>query len=264
MTISKTLFASAVLASATFSGAAMAGATCDNLPKAAELKKVLASIATGDPMANGGVGAPEWLTLVDTSGTICAVVHSLPADADVTTQAAPVHRIFSAQKAGTANGFSRAGIAVSTSNLYLGTQVMGGEISSGMDAFLNPNINPNDGSTKNWGTTKDPLIGKRLGGNNTMPGGLPLYDKTHTKVGAIGVSGDIRCSDHVVAWKVREALSGGAYTVANNAYGLSSAHNDAMMQDVGADGKSKSGFGYPACIINNPTDANDGGSIEGN
>lgn len=237
--------------------------TCADLPTAAELKTALMSVATGDPIANGGVGAPEWLTLVDSSGKTCAVVHSLPSTVDVTTELAIAHRAFSMQKAGTANAFSRAGIGVSTAQLFFGTQ-QGGEIASGMDGLNNATVNPYDGDPRTWGTEDDPFVGKRIGGNSALPGGLALFDGSHTKVGAIGVSGDFRCTDHVVAWKVRELLRNGAYTVANNPFGLSAAHNDAMMQDVGPDGRSASGFGYPVCAINNPTNANDGGAIEGN
>lgn len=250
------------------SGLANAATTCKDLPTAAELKQALLDVKNA-PEGNGGVHAPVWLTLVDTAGTVCAVVHSEPKGTDITTVLAPVHRIFSAQKAGTANGFSRAGIGVSTAQLFLGSQF--NEIASGMDSGLNSNVEPYAGDPMTWGTAKDPFIGKRLGTTSAEPGGLALYNSTKTKVGAIGVSGDFRCTDHVVAWKVREKLRNGAYTVANNAFGLSAAHNDAMMQDIDpATGKSKSGFGYFKCEAPtvtpgiNPTDENDGGSIEGN
>lgn len=243
---------------------AVAGADCSMLPTASELKTALMSV-TSDPAGNGGVSAPEWLTLVDASGIICAVVHSLPVGTDATTELAIVHRVYSAQKAGTANSFSRAGIGVSTAQLFYGSQH--DEIASGMDAAVNLAVPPYAGSPRTWGTATDPFIGKRLGSNNAEPGGLPLYDSTHTKVGAIGVSGDFRCTDHVVAWKVREKLRNSAYTVANNAFGLSAAHNDAMIQDIDpVTGKSASGYGYFRCdsFNGNPTDANDGGAIEGN
>lgn len=236
--------------------------TCKELPNANELKSALTSVSkVNDAAANGGVGAPEWLTLLDSSGTICAIVHNLPDNVDVTTQLALNHRVLAIQKAGVSNGFSREGLAVSSGNIYVGSQE--GEVASGTDSFLNFLVNPYGGNPRTYGTAKDPLIGKRLGGNAAVPGGLALFDKNHTKVGAIGASGDFRCTDHVIAWKVRELLRDGAYSVANVPYGLSSAHNDALMQDFGPDGKSKSGFGYHTCM-NNPTDANDGGSIEGN
>ena len=49
---------------------------CRGLPTAAELKAVLMQVVPGGFEANGGVGAPEWLTLVDNSGMVCAV-HSV-------------------------------------------------------------------------------------------------------------------------------------------------------------------------------------------
>lgn len=261
------LVSSALSIGFAISYSALAGSTCKDLPTANELKTALVA-AVNDPAGNGGVHAPEWLALVDASGVICAIVHSAAENADVTTELAPVHRVYAIQKAGTANGFSRAGIGVSTAQLWYGSQHT--EISSGMDASVNPNVNPYAGTPKAWGTEHDPLLGKRLGSTNTMAGGLPLYDSTKTKVGAIGVSGDFRCTDHVVAWKVREKLRTGAYTVANNAFGLSAAHNDAMMQDIDVNGVSASGFGFYKCEAPtvmpglNPTDDNDGGSIEGN
>lgn len=236
--------------------------TCDDLPKAATLKKKLMStVVLHDGSVNGGVGAPVWLTLIDTSGKVCAIVHSLPEGVDVTTELAINHRVLSVHKAGIANGFSRESLSVSSGNIYAGSQ--SGEIASGMDGFVNYKINPYGGDPATWGTEKDPLVGKRLGGNSAQPGGLALFNSDQVKVGAIGVSGDFRCTDHVVAWKVREKLRNGAYTVDNVPFGLSAAKNDALMQDMDENGKSASGFGYFTCM-NNPTDENDGGAIEGN
>lgn len=65
------------------------------------------------------------------------------------------------------------------------------------------------GSASEFGTDEDPLIGKRIGGVNVFGGGLALY-QGGKKVGAIGVSGDTSCTDHVVAWKVRHALGFGS------------------------------------------------------
>lgn len=239
---------------------------CSQLPAADELKSVLVQVVN-DPKGNGGVKAPEWLTLVDNTGTVCAVVHSeTNVTPDTTTTVlAPVHRMFSAQKAGTANGFSRAGIGVSTAQLFFGSQL--DEIASGMDAGTNGTFSPYSGNPADWGTKNDPYIGKRVGTGSALPGGLALFNKDRTKVGAIGVSGDFRCTDHVIAWKVRESLKDGAYTAANVPFGLSAARNDAMMQDVDpATGKSASGYGYYRCdsFNANPTNDNDGGAIEGN
>ena len=262
MRISKTLL-STLFVGVAFSGSVFAS-TCAELPKAAELKSTLTSIATG-PVANSGMGMPVWLSLVDTAGTVCAIVHSLPDDVDVTTELSMGHRIYSIHKANTSNAFSHSKISIATATLFTATQP-GGALSS--DAALNSPLSIFNGNTKTFGTTKDPLIGKRVGGITGLGGGLALFDSNKKKVGAIGVSGDTLCTDHVIAWKVREALKDGAYTVANVPFGVSSTHQDQMVQDItespyGGAGLSKGTYGHPQCT-NNPTDATDGGAIEGN
>ena len=72
-------------------------------------------------------------------------------------------------------------------------------------------------------------------------GGLALYDQSGI-IGALGVSGDTSCADHNVAWRVRHAL--GLDKVPN---GPSKNHNDAIIYDIGPNGKSASGFGHPSC-----------------
>ena len=59
---------------------------------------------------------------------------------------------------------------------------------------------------KNFGQANDPMVGGRIGGVNVFGGGLALYNEQGELIGAIGVSGDTSCTDHVVAWKVRHAL----------------------------------------------------------
>jgi hypothetical protein len=102
------------------------------------------------------------------------------------------------------------------------------------------------------------MVGARIGGVNVFGGGLALYYHGK-KVGAIGVSGDTSCTDHVVAWKVRSLLKGDGVP----AFGSF----DKMIQDITYDPAtglitkaSASGFGHPTCL-NNPTVSNDGGSI---
>jgi len=220
------------------------------------------------PGDNGGVGAPVWLTLVDSSGKVCAVVHSevLTDPYQVTTVLAVAHRPYSAQKAGMANGFSRAGIGVSTAQLNYSSRTSfpsGNELSSGLDALINARIDAFGGEPRTWGTRNDPYIGKRFGADGAVPGGLPLFDASRTKVGGAGVSGDFRCTDHVIAWKVRELLRDGAYTFKNIPFGLSRRGHDELSLDVDpTTGRSKGSYGYPDCgSINPPTEANDGGSI---
>jgi uncharacterized protein GlcG (DUF336 family) len=265
------LRASAALACTLILSVSLAHAdTCDQLmsPKGrglthAFLKSVLqqvvpANSATSTP--NGGLGFPMWLTLVDGSGVVCTVVTSLDGtknNADVTRDIWLGSRVISAQKANTANSFSTGLLALSTANLYAAVQ-------PGGSLFGLQESNPVDplvayhGNAADFGTSDDPLAGFRVGGVNVFGGGLALYYGGH-KVGAIGVSGDTSCTDHVVAWKVRNLIHGGTVPV----FGAF----DKMIQDIAFDPAtglvtkaSASGFGHPTCL-NNPTSANDGGSI---
>src|SRR6185369_7449623 len=72
----------------------------------------------------------------------------------------------------------------------------------------------------------DPMVGGKIGGVNVFGGGLALYNKEHKLVGALGVSGDASCTDHIVAWKVRKAL-GLDYLPG----GVSSTGDDNMVHD---------------------------------
>jgi uncharacterized protein GlcG (DUF336 family) len=209
---------------------------------------------------NGGLGFPMWLTLVDGSGRVCAVVTSLDGttkNADVTADIWLGSRVISAQKANTANSFATGLLALSTANLYAAVQ-------PGGSLFGLQESNPVDalqaylGKANDFGSPNDPLVGVRVGGVNVFGGGLALYFSGH-KAGAIGVSGDTSCTDHVVAWKVRNLLKGGTVPV-NGAF-------DKMIQDITYDPvtglitrASASGFGHPFCL-NNPTASNDGGAI---
>ena len=95
---------------------------------------------------------------------------------------------------------------LSTANLYAATQP-GGSL-YGLQAS-----NPVDtavayaGTTANFGTAKDPLVGKKIGGINVFGGGLALYDANKKLLGAIGVSGDSSCADHNIAWGTRKTLN---------------------------------------------------------
>jgi len=218
---------------------------------------------------SGGLGFPMWVTVVDNTGVVCSVVNSAgTSDEEAFSGVAWLgSRVISAQKANTANAFSHDKFALSTANLFSAVQPWG-------SLYGLQHSNPVDpaaayyyeGEANSWGSgTTDPLVGKRIGGVNIFGGGLALYTKVEgksVKVGAIGVSGDTSCTDHVVAWKIRQALQLDKVPagVASNG------KTDGMIQDiVGSNGnfRSKSGFGHSTCL-NNPTDANDGGAIDGN
>jgi hypothetical protein len=93
------------------------------------------------------------------------------------------------------------------------------------------------------------MVGQKIGGVNVFGGGLALYDKTGALVGALGVSGDTSCTDHVIAWKVRNALNfddvpAGVATGAPKG-------TDNIIFDITPDAHgfpvSASGYGHPAC-----------------
>ena len=163
---------------------------------------------------NGGLGFNMWATLVANDGTVCAVAFSGGSYTDQWF----LSRVISAQKANTANGLSlsanappatanlfKSGLALSTANLYSAVQ-------PGGSLYGLQHSNPVDaaaaypqGNAILFGTAQDQMVGTRIGGVNVFGGGLALY-KGGVKIGGLGVSGDTSCTDHNVAWRVRNAL----------------------------------------------------------
>ena len=207
---------------------------CSNLPKYSALKKALVEARKS---ANGGLNLDMWATIVDRSGTVCAVVFT---GKKVDSQW-PGSRVISAQKANTANAFSLKGLALSTANLYSAVQ-------PGGSLFGLQESNPVDtkiayqGDSANFGTAKDPMIGKRIGGVNVFGGGLALYNSKGEILGAVGVSGDTSCADHNIAWKVRSKLA-----LDFVPGGVSADKNDQIIFDIDPAGKSFGGYGHPDC-----------------
>lgn len=195
--------------------------SCSGLPSSgileAALKAVVTSAAGGSgSTSNGGLNFPMWATVVNRYGVICAVATS----ASVADDAWLNSRVISAQKAYTANGFSRPTFALSTANLFTPTQ--NGNSLNGLQ-FSNP-VDPRvvyRGDPTKYGTLTDPMIGLKPGGINVFGGGLGLYS-TGGKLGAVGVSGDTSCADHNIAWKLRHRLATAGYsgvTIANRVPG---------------------------------------------
>lgn len=224
--------AGTVLAVGTMIGSA-GSAVAQGLPTHDELAAVLKAVVTGK---NGGFGLNMWATIVDRDGVVLAVAFSGKDRGDQW----PGSRVISAQKANTANAFSLPGLALSTAQLYAAVQP-GGSLYGLQES------NPVDtdvaygGTSERMGTEKDPMVGKKIGGVNVFGGGLTLYDSTGKLLGALGVSGDSSCADHVIAWKVRDGL--------NLDYipgGVSATKDDNIAYDI-KDGTSKSGWGHPGC-----------------
>lgn len=169
------------------------------LPTHEELRSKLQSIVGSD---NGGFETEMWATIVDRDGLVKTVVYSGKERGDQW----PGSRVISAQKANTANAFSLPDLALSSGNLYAAVQPENGSL-YGLQ-FSNP-VDVSvayAGNAEDYGSEKDPMVGKKIGGVNVFGGGLALYDESGKLLGALGVSGDTSCADHNIAWKLRHAL----------------------------------------------------------
>jgi len=255
------------------------------------LQNAVANQYTGNPpqptpppgvVYNGGFGLNMWATLVANDGTVCAVVYSGgPTGGNNYQKQWLASRVISAQKASTANGLSLSnggppttaatggqGFALSTANLYAAVQgggpLYGLQFSNPVDpevAYDTATGQPDNPAT--FGTPNDPMIGRPIGGVNVFGGGLALYVGGQ-KVGGLGVSGDTSCTDHYVAWEVRNALQlDGFASVVLGPGSLPNTNGDAQHPDniifdvaptpggsssiQGNVGVSTGGWGHPGC-----------------
>jgi hypothetical protein len=276
--------------------ASPAFADCSQLPTWQTLKTAVTNVVAAG--GNGGLGFNMWATLVATDGTVCAVAYSGPSYTDQWLGS----RVISAQKANTANAFSLGlgstpgaslfgtnGLALSTANLFTAVQPGGSlyglqhsnpvdsEIAYGNETnpppgFSNASFQQAPSNAQDFGTPKDPMVGRRVGGVNVFGGGLAAY-RNGIRVGGLGVSGDTSCTDHMVAWKVRNALgldqlravpgvSGDPKRPDNIIFDITSnggiPTNDGgtgqAPNGTGGVGQSAGGFGHPKCL-NNPNQA---------
>lgn len=207
--------------------------TCADLPDRAALKTALTEAAS---QKNGGFGLPMWGTIVDRSGTVCAVAFS----GDSVDAQWPGSRVISAQKANTANAFSLAGLALSSANLYSAVQPGGSLFGLQESNPVNTTV-AYAGSMKDFGTDSDPMVGKRIGGVNVFGGGVALYNAQGALLGGLGVSGDSSCADHNIAWRARHGLALDFVPA-----GVAKDASDQIIYDIAA-GKSTGGFGHPVC-----------------
>ena len=184
--------------------------------------------ASGGP-SNGGFDTHQWASVVTRDGTVCAVAFSGTKPDDQW----PGSRVVAMAKANTANAFSVKQMALSTANLFAPAQP--GQSLYGIVQAGPPSPDASQGDGTQFGTPSDPALGKRIGGSVVFGGGLALYNESGV-IGGLGVSGDSSCADHNVAWRVRKAL------------GLDKTpQKDAIIYDLGPDGKSASGFGHVKC-----------------
>jgi uncharacterized protein GlcG (DUF336 family) len=192
--------------------------------------------ASGRP-DNGGLPVNEWAAVVNRDGVVCAVAFSgnKPTDQWLGSRAIAV------EKANTVNAFGLDKYALSTANLWAQSQPGGflyGAAASNPPVAQDLYMGPPD----KWGSGADPLVGKVVGGVIAFGGGLALYDDNKHLVGGLGASGNTSCADHNIAWRMRKALK-----LDHVPNGPTAQHNDAIVYDIGADGKSQSGWGHPEC-----------------
>ncbi len=212
---------------------------CKALPGHAELKAALDRAVAEE---GSGLDLDMWATIVDRDGRVCAVAAS---GGDRGAQW-PGSRVISAQKANTANAFSLDGLALSTANLFSAVQPGGSLFGLQLSNPVNTAV-AYKGPATAFGTARDPMVGGVVGGVNVFGGGLGLYDKSGV-VGAVGLSGDTSCADHMIAWRVRHELgldklaSAGAEGVSGD-----TDRPDNIVFDIGEVG-SRGGFGHPGCI----------------
>jgi uncharacterized protein GlcG (DUF336 family) len=230
-TIKIKVFAAAVLLCTAASSFAKDGGRCAGLPDHAALHDALAAARAKD---NGGFDLDMWASIVNRDGFVCAVAFS---GTDRNSQW-PGSRIISAQKAYTANAFSLDGLALSTANLYAATQP-GGSLYGLQHSNPVATEPAYRGNPLRYGTGKDPMVGRKVGGVNVFGGGLALYSGGKV-IGAVGVSGDSSCADHNIAWRTRDNLGLDAVTAGVGTPG------DNIIFDI-TDGVSAGGFGHPTC-----------------
>ena len=228
--------------------------SCSGLPSWAALKSALQAAVAHS--GNGGLGFNMWATVVANDGTVCTVAFS----GEQYTDQWLGSRVISAQKANTANAFSLSngatpstslfptGLALSTANLYSAVQPGGSLYGLQHSNPVDPNV-AYKGPAGLFGSAQDQLGGDRVGGVNVFGGGLGLYIAGGQKVGAVGVSGDTSCTDHMVAWRVRNTLKLDHLGTLGVVPGADApTPNGGLLNPVGTLSKSTNGFGHPMCV----------------
>jgi uncharacterized protein GlcG (DUF336 family) len=208
-----------------------ATSVADYLPSHSTLESSLRDVVE---QLNGGLGLDMWATVLDRDGIVVDVVFSGTSRGDQW----PGSRVISAQKANTANAFSLENLALSTANLFAPVQPGGSLFGLQESNPVDPTV-AYGGKAVDFGTVKDFMIGKRIGGINVFGGGLALYSADGRLLGGLGVSGDTSCTDHIIAWKLRHALN-----LDNVPGGVGESNTDNIIFAV----DDLDGFEHPECF----------------
>ena len=166
---------------------------CADVPTAADLEKLLKDAPSQNGDAGGlNHGKAMWGAIVDRNGRLCALAVST-SDKAATW---PGSRAIAIAKASTANAFSSDVAPMSTARLYTLSQ-------PGHSLWGAANGNPLNPLCAGAADDLTAGLGQVCGGTIVFGGGLALY-KGQTRVGGLGVSGDVSCADHEIA--TRDAL----------------------------------------------------------
>jgi hypothetical protein len=254
-TMMKGLSGAMLMAAASGVWAACSDISFETLSSAATFVK------TTEGKLTGGLANNMWVTFVDETGKVCSVVNTA-GTGQKSGATWGVSRVISAQKANTSallslDTTSPGGVqAWASGALMLATQPVldtaTGKVAGSVgnlqgtlwgvqfSNLLNP-APAYAGSPDKYGTKSDPLKNKRVGGMIVFGGGLPLYNSSFQKIGAIGVSGDTSCTDQAFAWRVREKLSSSGIATAAQIASRNQLGPDAEQLDI-------TGGAYPDCI----------------
>jgi hypothetical protein len=249
-----------MLAGAAFLSAAAASGQqsngCGNLPGYDQLKKALIAARAAE---DSGLNAQEWATIVDRDGVVCAIAFT----GNNRTAQMGIGRISSAMRANTGNAFGfdstsssngkgmPAGLALSSANLYSATQPGGFVAGIAQNYPVNQAAAFAPAAYDYLGTSIDPMVGLKIGGFSPIGGGLALYGQGRVVLGGIGVSGDHSCTDHAIAWRVRNLL-GLDHMAGIPGVSGDPARPDNIVYDItpnpdGGIGNSAHGLGHPKC-----------------
>src|SRR2546427_541558 len=169
-----------------------------NLSRIAGFDNLKAALVQARGEANGGFNLDMWAAVVDRNGLVVAVVFT----GATATDQWPGSRVIAAQKANTANAFSLPHLALSTANLYAASQP-GGTLFGLQEANPTNDDVAYGGDAADYGTRKDFMIGKRIGGTNVFGGGGGPYDPHGALLRGPWVSGGGPPAAHHIRLKKR-------------------------------------------------------------